>query len=226
LIPLKDDNPTRIVPFVTIGLIAANVVVFVFELTLPPEALKAFVGSMGVIPAELTRLMLHDPRRLPHAGMTLFTAMFVHGGLMHVAMNMLYLWIFGNNIEDVMGHGRYLAFYLACGLVASFCQVAVAPDSQVPMIGASGAISGILGAYVIMFPAARVMTLVFFIFFIRVVPIPAVIVLGVWFLLQLLNAGPAGTGGGVAVFAHIGGFLAGVALIAGFRRRRSRQSLF
>jgi len=226
LIPLKDDNPTRIVPFVTIGLIAANLIVFVFELTLPPEGLKTFVASMGVVPAELTRLILHDPRRLPHAGTTLLTAMFVHGGIMHVAMNMLYLWIFGNNIEEVMGHGRYLAFYLVCGLVASFCQVAVAPSSTVPMIGASGAISGILGAYLIMFPAARVLTLVFFIFFIRVVPIPAVIVLGFWFLLQLLSAGPAGAGGGVAVFAHIGGFVAGVALIAAFRVRRSRQSLF
>jgi len=226
LIPLKDDNPTRIVPFVTIGLIAANLIVFVFELTLPPEGLKTFVASMGVVPAELTRLILHDPRRLPHAGTTLLTAMFVHGGIMHVAMNMLYLWIFGNNIEEVMGHGRYLAFYLVCGLVASSCQVAVAPSSTVPMIGASGAISGILGAYLIMFPAARVLTLVFFIFFIRVVPIPAVIVLGFWFLLQLLSAGPAGAGGGVAVFAHIGGFVAGVALIAAFRVRRSRQSLF
>jgi membrane associated rhomboid family serine protease len=226
LIPLKDDNPTRIVPFVTIGLIAANLFVFVFELTLPPEGLKAFVASMGVVPAELTRLILHDPRRLPHAGTTLLTAMFVHGGIMHVAMNMLYLWIFGNNIEEVMGHGRYLAFYLVCGLVASLCQVAVAPGSTVPMIGASGAISGVLGAYLIMFPAARVLTLVFFIFLIRVVPIPAVIVLGFWFLLQLLSAGPAGAGGGVAVFAHIGGFVAGVVLIAAFRVRRSRQSLF
>jgi membrane associated rhomboid family serine protease len=226
VIPLKDDNPTRIVPFVTIGLIAANLFVFVFELTLPPEGLKAFVASMGVVPAELTRLILHDPRRLPHAGTTLLTAMFVHGGIMHVAMNMLYLWIFGNNIEEVMGHGRYLAFYLVCGLVASLCQVAVAPGSTVPMIGASGAISGVLGAYLIMFPAARVLTLVFFIFLIRVVPIPAVIVLGFWFLLQLLSAGPAGAGGGVAVFAHIGGFVAGVVLIAAFRVRRSRQSLF
>lgn len=226
MIPLKDDNPTRIVPFVTIGLIAANLFVFVFELTLPPEGLKAFVASMGVVPAELTRLILHDPRRLPHAGTTLLTAMFVHGGIMHVAMNMLYLWIFGNNIEEVMGHGRYLAFYLVCGLVASLCQVAVAPGSTVPMIGASGAISGVLGAYLIMFPAARVLTLVFFIFLIRVVPIPAVIVLGFWFLLQLLSAGPAGAGGGVAVFAHIGGFVAGVVLIAAFRVRRSRQSLF
>jgi membrane associated rhomboid family serine protease len=226
LIPLKDDNPTRSVAFVTTGLIAANLLVFVYEMLLPPEARKAFVESMGVIPAALTQAALLDPQRLVHAGLTLFTAMFVHGGVAHVGMNMLYLWIFGNNIEDVMGHVRYLLFYLACGLVASFCQVAASPGSTVPMIGASGAISGVLGAYVIMFPAARVQTLVFVVFFIRVVPIPAVIVLGIWFLLQLLNIAPAGAGGGVAVFAHIGGFVAGVALVAGFRRRRSRQSLF
>ena len=226
MIPLKDDNPTRTVPFVTIALIAANSVVFIHQLLLPPEASSAFVSSLGVIPADLTGAAMRDPQRLVHAGTTLFTAMFVHGGVLHVALNMLYLWIFGNNIEDVMGHVRFLLFYLVCGLVASFCQVAASPGSTVPMIGASGAISGVLGAYLIMFPAARVLTLVFFVFFIRVVSIPAIIVLGVWFLLQLLSIAPTGAGGGVAVFAHIGGFVAGVALVAGFRRRRSRQSLF
>ncbi len=226
MIPLKDDNPTRIVPFVTVALIVTNAAVFLYELLLPPEAYKAFVEAMGVVPIDLTQAALHDPTGLLHGGLTLLTAMFVHGGILHVAMNMLYLWIFGNNIEEAMGHGRYLIFYLVCGLIASFCQVAAAPLSKVPMIGASGAISGVLGAYLIMFPAARVQTLIFIVFFARVVPIPAVIVLGFWFLLQLLNAGQAPTGGGVAVFAHIGGFVAGLVLIAGFRRRRSRQSLF
>jgi rhomboid family protein len=226
LIPLKDDNPTRSVPFVTVALIAANVAVFIYEMLLPPEAYKSFVAAMGVIPVQLTQAVLHDPGRLLRGGATLFTAMFVHGSILHVAMNMLYMWIFGNNIEDVMGHGRFLMFYLMCGLFASFCQVAASPGSQVPMIGASGAISGVLGAYLIMFPTARVLTLVFIVFFFRVVPIPAVIVLGFWFLLQLLSAGPVAPGGGVAVFAHIGGFVAGVVLIAGFRRRRARQSLF
>jgi membrane associated rhomboid family serine protease len=150
----------------------------------------------------------------------------VHGGVLHIAMNMLYLWIFGNNIEEVMGHGRFLAFYLVCGLFASLCQIVAAPLSKVPMIGASGAISGVLGAYLIMFPAARVQTLIFVVFFVRVVPIPAVIVLGFWFLLQLLNAGQVPSAGGVAVFAHIGGFLSGLVLIAVFRMRRSRQSLY
>jgi membrane associated rhomboid family serine protease len=226
LIPLKDDNPTRTVPFVTVGLIAANIIVFVYQLLLPSEAVQPFVKTMGVIPADLTQAVLHDPHHLPHAVMTLFTAMFVHGGPLHVGMNMLYLWIFGNNIEDVMGHVRYLVFYLVSGLVGSFCQVAASPDSNVAMIGASGAISGVLGAYLILFPAARVLTLVFFVFFFRVVAFPAIIVLGVWFLLQLLNVGPMGPGGGVAVFAHIGGFVAGLVLVAGFRRRRPRQSLF
>ncbi len=225
MIPLKDDNPARTAPLVTVALILVNIAVFVYELLLPPQAREVFVGSMGVVPHELTGATLRNPEALLHGGTTLFTAMFVHGGLAHVAMNMLYLWIFGNNIEDVVGHGRFLVFYLVCGLLASFSQVAVSPGSDVPMIGASGAISGVLGAYAIMFPTARVQTLLFFVFFIRVVPIPAIIVLGFWFLLQLLNAGPANPGG-VAVFAHIGGFVAGLILIAGFRRTRSRQSLF
>jgi membrane associated rhomboid family serine protease len=138
---------------------------------------------------------------------------------------MIYLWIFGNNVEDSMGHARFLLFYVLCGLAASFAQIAVAPDSRVPMIGASGAISGILGGYLVLFPAARVLTLVFVVFFVRLVPIPAVIVLGFWFLIQLVNAGQIAPGG-VAWFAHIGGFITGLALIAPFRRRRPRYSLF
>src|SRR2546425_10207782 len=181
---------------------------------------------MGVTPAHLMQAALHEPRHILHGGMTLFTAMFVHGGIAHVAMNMLYLWIFGNNIEDVTSHGRFLVFYLVCGLVASFCQVAASLESKVPMIGASGAISGVLGAYLIMFPAARVLTLVFVVFFFRVVPIPAIIVLGFWFLLQILNAGPMGPAGGVAVFAHIGGFVAGPGALPPLRRRRAPRGPF
>jgi membrane associated rhomboid family serine protease len=224
LIPLKDDNPTRSIPFVTISLIVANVAVFVWELMLPPDAYRTLVQTMGVTPSSLTHLPL-EAGRLVHGGLTLFVAMFLHGSILHVAFNMLYLWIFGNNVEDVMGHGRFLIFYLACGLIASFTQVAASPLSKVPMIGASGAVSGILGAYVVLFPAARVLTLVFLVFFIRVIPVPAIILLGFWFLLQLLDAGPVAPGG-VAVAAHIGGFVAGAALIAAFRRRRPRQSLF
>jgi membrane associated rhomboid family serine protease len=137
---------------------------------------------------------------------------------------MLYLWIFGNNIEDTMGHGRFLIFYALCGLAGSFAQVAAHPASKLPMIGASGAIAGVLGAYLVLFPTARVLTLFFLFFFVRVVPIPAVIVLGIWLLLQLLSAGGA-VGGGVAWFAHIGGFVTGLALIVPFRRRRPRDRL-
>jgi membrane associated rhomboid family serine protease len=226
VIPLKDDNPTRSVPFVTVVLILANTVVFVYQLLLPPEASKTLIAGLGLTPALLTEAILHDPGRLGHAGVTLLTAMFLHGGILHVALNMLYLWIFGNNIEDVMGHGRFVLFYLGCGLIASLTQVAAAPHSRIPMIGASGAISGVLGAYLVMFPVARVLTLVFLIFFVRVVSFPAVIVLGFWFLLQLISAGQMSSGGGVAVLAHIGGFVTGLVLIPAFRRRRSRQSLY
>jgi rhomboid family protein len=224
LIPLKDDNPTRTTPFVTVALILINVAVFVWEMTLPPEALKSVVRTMGVTPYSLTHLPseAHD---LLSGGISLFTAMFLHGSIPHAAFNMLYLWIFGNNVEDMMGHGRFVVFYLVCGLIASMTQVAASPASEVPMIGASGAVSGILGAYLVLFPTARVLTLIFLVFFIRVVPLPAVILLGFWFLLQVLDIGPLSSGG-VAVLAHIGGFVSGALLIAVFRRRRDRQSLF
>ena len=226
MIPLKDDNPTRIVPFVTVSLIVANAMVFLYQLLLPPDASRTLVTLFGVTPAQVTGALLHNPGRLGHAGVTLFTAMFLHGNIMHIAMNMLYLWIFGNNIEDMMGHTRYILFYLLCGLVASITQVIASPASAIPMIGASGAISGILGAYLVLFPAARVLTLVFLVFFVRLVSFPAIIVLGFWFVLQLINAGQMTAGGGVAVLAHIGGFMAGLVLIPIFRRRRPRQSLY
>jgi len=223
MIPLKDDNPTRIVPFVTLALIAANVAVFVWELLHPPAAREQVIRSLAVIPSEFARL--GHGGGLIYNGMTLLTAMFLHGSILHLAGNMLYLWIFGNNVEDMMGHARFLLFYLLCGLTGSFVQIAAAPLSRVPMIGASGAIAGVLGAYLVLFPTARVLTLIFVFVFARVVRIPALIVLGFWFLLQLLSAGGM-TAGGVAWFAHIGGFAAGLALIVPFRRRRPRQSLY
>jgi membrane associated rhomboid family serine protease len=231
MIPLKDDNPTRTFPFVTIGLIGLNAAVFVWELLLPPEVLaRAVVPALAVIPARFTGLDPLDPSLWADSAVRLVAAMFLHGGVLHVLGNMIYLWIFGNNVEDIMGHGRFLVFYLACGVCASLAQVAASPASQVPMIGASGAISGVLGAYLILYPAARVLTLVFVLFFVRVVPFPAVIVLGVWFLIQVVNAGAPVPGriapGGVAWMAHIGGFLAGMALIALFRRHRPRHALF
>jgi len=226
VIPLKDDNPTRSVPFVTVAVILANALVFVYQMLLPHEASRSLVAALGVTPGRITQAVLNDPGQLGPAGLTLLTAMFLHGSIPHVALNMLYLWIFGNNIEDVTGHGRFALFYLVCGLLASLTQVAAAPHSKIPMIGASGAISGVLGAYLVMFPVARVLTLVFLVVFVRVVSFPAIIVLGFWFLLQLISAGQMSSGGGVAVLAHIGGFASGVILIPAFRRRRSRQSLF
>jgi membrane associated rhomboid family serine protease len=231
MIPLKDDNPTRTFPFVTILLVALNVALFLWEVLLPPEVLQAEVlPVLAVIPERLTGLDPLDPLAWADGGTRLLAAMFLHGGVMHLVGNMVYLWIFGNNIEDSMGHGRFLIFYLVCGLAASFAQVAASPRSPVPMIGASGAISGILGAYLILFPAARVLTLIFVLFFVRVVPFPAVIVLGVWFLMQVINAGSYMPGqlapGGVAWYAHIGGFVAGMALVAPFRRKRPRYALF
>jgi rhomboid family protein len=225
MIPLKDDNPTRTVPFVTMALIAANSLVFLWELSLTPERQQQAILSLAVVPSELSRIASLGTDALLYNGMTLVTAMFVHGSLLHLAGNMLYLWIFGNNIEDVMGHVRFAVFYLLCGLAATLTQVAANPASRAPMIGASGAIAGVLGAYLILFPTARVLTLFYLIVFVRVVPVPAVIILGVWFLLQLVSAGEIAPGG-VAWFAHIGGFVAGLAFIVPFRRRRPPGRLF
>jgi membrane associated rhomboid family serine protease len=225
MIPLKDDNPTRSVPVVTIALVVVNVAIFVWELLLPPTVRDDVILKMAVIPAEITHLAPFTVDQALYNGMTLFTSMFLHGSVLHLIGNMLYLWIFGNDIEDIMGHGRYLLFYALCGLAGSLSQIAVGPDSSVPMIGASGAIAGVLGAYLVLFPTARVLTLIFIVFFIRIVKIPALIVLGFWLLIQLLNAGQV-VPGGVAWFAHIGGFVAGLALIVPFRRRRPRHRLF
>jgi membrane associated rhomboid family serine protease len=154
--------------------------------------------------------------------------MFMHGGLMHIGGNMLYLWIFGNNVEDTLGHLRFLVFYVACGVAAAVAQTVVGPTSDVPMVGASGAVSGVLGAYLLLFPYATITTLVIFGFFMRFVHVPALIVLGFWIVLQFLNGflslGVAGPGGGVAWFAHIGGFIAGMALLFTLRSRRARRA--
>lgn len=174
---------------------------------------------MGAIPYELThfRSLPFFPRISPP--LTLLTSMFLHGGLFHLLFNMLYLWIFGNNVEDYLGRLRYILFYLASGLGASLAHIIFNPNSQMPMIGASGAIAGVLGAYFILYPRANVLTFVFLFIFIRVIPIPASVVLGVWFLMQVLNIG---VGGGVAWFAHIGGFLVGLLLVRTYARRKQR----
>ncbi|MFQ5722683.1 MAG: rhomboid family intramembrane serine protease, partial [Candidatus Aminicenantales bacterium] len=205
-IPLKDENPTSRFPYVTVLFISLNILIFFYQV-LSPQGLHYFVYKMGAIPYEITHLKAVPifPRIFPP--LSLITSMFLHGGFLHLFGNMLYLWIFGNNIEDFLGPIRFVLFYLLSGLGASLTHIIFNPNSQVPMIGASGAIAGVLGAYLILYPRARVLTLVFLFFFIRIIPIPAAIILGFWFLLQLLNIG---FGGGVAWFAHIGGFLIGI----------------
>ncbi len=241
MIPFRDENPTRTFPVVVVGLIATNVMIYLYQSLLPEPAKMAFVYTHGAIPAvllgqaslaevmppELMAVLAstHAPvAPLDPIWLSIFTSMFLHGGLLHLGSNMLYLWIFGNNVEDVLGHVRFLIFYFFCGALAAGAQVLMSIGSPVPMIGASGAIAGVLGAYYVKFPGARVHCLVFLFFFITVVALPAGLVLFLWFLLQILQAmgAHAGAAGGVAVFAHIGGFLAGWALVRKFEPRRRR----
>ena len=217
MIPLRDANPTRRTPVVTLGLIVACFVVFAWELGLQATSeasLNAFVTEWGVVPAELLAAW-GSGQVVSQETATLVTSQFLHGGWLHLVGNMLYLWIFGNNIEDRLGRIAFLLFYLAGGVIAALAQVAVDPDSSVPLIGASGAIAATLGAYLVLFPGARITTLVFLGFFYQLINVPAIVVLGFWFFLQLLDGiGSLGmeTGAGIAFFAHIGGFVAGAAV--------------
>ncbi len=220
-IPLRDENPTSRFPFVTLILLSVNIIIF-FSQALTPHGLQLAAVRFGAIPYEITHFESLNAALRISPPLALFTSMFLHGSLFHLLGNMLYLWIFGNNIEDILGPLRFLFFYLLAGLGAALTHIAAMPHSQTPMIGASGAIAGILGAYWIKFPRARVMTLVFLFFYISVVPIPAGIVLGLWFLAQVLNIG---MGGGVAWFAHIGGFLVGIGLILLYRRKKARPTI-
>jgi len=219
LIPIHDDNPTEITPYVTIAIIAINVIVFIYQLALGRYGNQAFVLKMGIIPYEFTHAVDIPPYASHPLILNLFAAMFMHGGILHLLGNMLYLWIFGNNVEDAMGHVRFLIFYLLTGLLASATHIILMPNSMVPMIGASGAISGVLGAYFILFPWAKVHTLIFLFFFITVIQIPAMVVLGFWFIFQLLSLFGKGN---VAWFAHIGGFLSGMILVRFFLRKKFR----
>jgi membrane associated rhomboid family serine protease len=211
VIPLRDIIPSRTTPVVTVSLIALNIVVFVYELSLG-RAVDAFTLYWGLVPAAFS-------------WMTVLTSMFLHGGFMHVAGNMLYLWIFGDNVEDRMGHGRFLVFYLLCGVAAALAQTITTPDSVVPMVGASGAIAGVMGAYFVLYPRSRIVTLVPLFFFFQVIEVPAILFLGIWFLMQFLSGvgsivstiGRGGTGG-IAFWAHVAGFVAGITGVALFRR--------
>jgi membrane associated rhomboid family serine protease len=208
MIPLKDDNPTSTFPFVNIALILANVLVFLYQTSLPPHAAKAFLMANATVPMRIPAYLAgHLGFKI--AFYPMFTSMFLHGGLMHLLGNMLFLYVFGDNVEDYFGHFFYLVFYLFCGIGSGLTHVLFNLHSSLPAIGASGAISGVMGAYAVLFPRARVLML----FFIILIPIPALFVLGYWFVLQFLSGigdlGGAATGG-VAFWAHIGGFLIGV----------------
>jgi len=221
MIPLRDDNPRRTVPVVNVILIIVNVLMFLWELSLGRNIERALF-QVAFIPRHFWA-----PGHFAAEMTSIFVSMFLHGGLLHLGGNMLYLWIFGDNIEDRLGHFRYLIFYLACGFIATMSHALANPSSSVPSIGASGAIAGVLGAYLILFPHARVLTVIPIVVFITVREIPAIIVLGLWFVLQLFTGvGSVGavddTAGGVAYFAHIGGFVAGMLLVFVFGGRRPR----
>ena len=202
LFPYKDDNPRILIPYVTYGIIAINILVFVIQFNLGISnqmAEENFIYSFGFIPANFSFI-------------TIFTSMFLHGGFMHLIGNMLYLWVFGDNIEDILGKPAFIFFYFLCGIVAALSQALPDPSSTIPMIGASGAISGVLGAYMVFFPKRSVRVAIPLGFFLQVLRLPAFVVLIFWFVLQLINSSVSGSDSGVAFGAHIGGFLAGVIL--------------
>lgn len=223
MIPLRDDNPTKIVPVVTITIIVICVAVFLWQFSHDAEGQQLITYGLGAIPVTLfgERQLAPEIIVVP-TYMTIFSSMFLHGGWMHLIGNMLYLWIFGNNIEDAMGHIRYIIFYLVCGIVAVFAHALPNADSAIPMVGASGAISGVLGAYLLLHPHARVLLFIPLGFISQLIRLKAMWVLGMWFLMQLVSSAmTAGNeGGGVAFGAHIGGFIAGMALIPLFKYRQ------
>lgn len=221
MFPLRDLNPSRSTPWVTYAILALNIAVFVHQVQLRlaggDQAYAGFVTTMGLVPDYLMSPSLWGRMPVP-APLTILTSMFVHGGLLHLAGNMLYLWVFADNVEDAMGPVRFVLFYLMCGFAAAASQVMLMPHSPVPMVGASGAIAGVLGAYLVLYPRAQVLTLIFLIFIVRLVYLPAVVLLGLWFIMQVLSAGGTADAG-VAFFAHIGGFAVGALSVRAFVRR-------
>ena len=212
MIPLRDVIPSRTTPYITVTIIIINALAWFVELTQPADVLPVFLRVYGVVPGRF------------HAS-TLLTSMFLHGSWMHAIGNMWYLWIFGDNVEDRLGHGRFIAFYLLCGIAAAVGQIVIEPRSTLPIIGASGAIAGVMGAYFVLYPHSRVLTLVPLIIFWEVIEMPAILLLGFWFLMQLFSAGAIAVtastgGGGVAFMAHVAGFLTGVVGVFVFRQRQ------
>ena len=246
MFPLKDNIPTERTPFVTLALIAINCIVYLF---VQPKSGIDFTGNSldqsalyhySAIPYEITHPGQHCEivqaqseivcgKRVPSSEptwLTIFTAMFTHGGLLHLGGNMLFLWIFGNNVEDSMGHVKYLIFYLLGGVAAFALQIAVNPDSTAPTLGASGAIAAVLGGYIVLYPRARVLTAIFIVLFFTLIEVPAIAVLGFWFVQQVLFgvwglSDPSGSGGGVAYFAHVGGFVFGLLAIKLFATHKN-----
>lgn len=227
MFPLWDEIPTKRFPVVTIFFILLNGIFYYYQFFLVTDTMS-FIYSYGLIPFELTQSVDLFPYGPNPVFLTIFSSMFMHGSFVHLFGNMLYLWIFGNNVEDYLGRFKFVLFYLLSGIFAAVTQILIAPYSKVPMIGASGAVAGILGAYFILFPRARITTLVFFGFFIRLVKLPALFVLGLWIIFQLFygfsNLSMQGTDTGVAWFAHIGGFIGGIVLIQIFKKRNNFHS--
>jgi membrane associated rhomboid family serine protease len=220
MIPVRDDNPVRGIPVVTILTILACMAVYLWQISLPPQSKQVAITLLGFMPALLFGHASLDGDPWVSPAGSIFTAMFLHGGFFHLAGNMLYLWIFGDNVEDRMGWGRFIAFYLICGAIAALTQALPDTRSTVPMIGASGAVSGVLGAYVVLYPRANVLVAMPFL----LARVPAPIVLGVWFAGQLLSSMLAQPGvGGVAFMAHVGGFIGGAVLIRWFVRDRRKR---
>jgi membrane associated rhomboid family serine protease len=227
MLPLKDDQPSYSTPYVNWFLIGLNILIFLFQATLDPRSSKLLAQQFGEVPSHLAAFVAGSHRyTLPQVVLPFFTSMFLHGGWAHVLGNMWFLYIFGDNVEDYLGHFKYLAFYLVSGLIAMGTQVAIYPHSNVPTIGASGAIAGVLGAYLVLYPRARVLTW----FFVFIIYIPAWFVLGEWFVMQFLygtaslSAAQAGRDlGGVAFWAHVGGFIAGMLMIKLFPERSRRS---
>ena len=212
MIPLRDVIPSRTTPYITVTIIILNAAAWLFEVAMPRDVLPVFLQVYGVVPADF---------RVS----TLVTSMFLHGSWSHVIGNMWYLWIFGDNVEDRVGHGRFIVFYLLCGIGAALGQIAMDPFSTLPTIGASGAIAGVMGAYFVLYPHSRVLTLIPLLFFWDIIELPATLLLGFWFLLQLFSAGAIAVtsstdGGGIAFAAHIAGFIAGMAGVFFFRQRQ------
>src|SRR3954465_8121927 len=212
MLPLRDVIPSRTTPYVTVTIIILNALAWFYEVSMPREQLSVFLQLFGVVPAAFS-------------APTLLTSMFLHGSWSHVIGNMWYLWIFGDNVEDRLGHGRFVVFYLLCGIAAAFGQIVLDPESTLPMIGASGAIAGVMGAYFVLYPQSRVLTLIPLIIFWEIIELPAIMLLGFWFLMQLFSAGAiavtaSSAGGGVAFMAHVAGFIMGMVAVFAFRKKQ------